>query len=292
MIRSSTILTVFVAGLMFAGSAEAGLNVAFDSPVSLGDDLYQYTVRLVADGDEDIAAAWDGTFSGVLNQVWYAGLVPTPTLQTANYLTLDQAARDSHFSFVDNDILTARSPSESATTLDGAFAITTAAQMLNRPLAQIVIPLDQSVDFEGVAANGTGVQYNISGTIQGGGLGVWYTCTTGAAGYSVGQPIQLSGSWGPADPEDPSALVFVVLKVDEDPEFPGSYSYETIQQSLDPDFTFTPTDTGRYMVCLGHPGIGWGGGATPGPMEFSVIPEPATLSLLLVGLAGLARRRR
>jgi len=141
-----------------AGLCRADLVVVVDPPVPLGQGLSSYTVRLVADVEEDQASSFDGAFTGPMNQVWVGGAA-TPTLTVASALSPDEAARDSHLLLFDAELSTVFPPSEdgpgTGSYLGGpggghmAIGINAPAQSLDLAFAQIVVPDGQMVVLEG-----------------------------------------------------------------------------------------------------------------------------------------------
>ena len=110
-----TLSAAMVLGLVavLAGRAPAALRTVVDPPVDLGDGLYSYTVHIDSDSPniDYWMSGWDGRFTGPMNQVWFAGMVPTPTLDVAELLGAE-AARDSHFLFSTQDVTSVRYPTE------------------------------------------------------------------------------------------------------------------------------------------------------------------------------------
>ena len=142
-----------------AGFCRGDLVVVVDPPVPLGQGLSSYTVRLVADVEEDQASSFDGAFTGPMNQVWVGGAAATPTLTVASALPPDEAARDSHLLLSDADLSSVYAPSEdgpgTGSYVGGpggghmAIGINAPAQSLDLAFAQIVVPDGQMVVLEG-----------------------------------------------------------------------------------------------------------------------------------------------
>ena len=156
-----TTLTV-LAVLCMATIANAGINVTYTS-TPLAGNLVQYTVHLIGDNAADMPSAWDGTFTGPLNQFMVATVLTTPTLTIASALGADLAA-DTHFMVYDKDIQSGRSPSESATMLEGAIAVPKPLTM-DTILAQLVMPVGGQATMVGEAANATGSKFAINTVI-------------------------------------------------------------------------------------------------------------------------------
>ena len=149
-------VVAMIAVLTLATLAQAEIWVEVDPGVDVGDGLTSYTVHLVADTEANKATAWDGTFIGPMNQIWFGGIMPTPTMSNASYLG-DDIIKDSHFLLYDDDLLTVRTPNETETApdgaLDGAFGIKPEAELQDLPLAQIVLAQGQQVLMVGGAAD-------------------------------------------------------------------------------------------------------------------------------------------
>ena len=159
-----TVLTM-IAVLALATVAQADVVVEVDPGVDVGGGLTSYTVRLVGDTEANKATAWDGAFSGPMNQLWLmGGAMTTPTMTNASYLGAE-IVKDSHFLLADDELLVARLPNETLIKLDGAFAIAPAYQLMNRPLAQIVLAPGEEVVMSGMAADITGAEFDTSVTI-------------------------------------------------------------------------------------------------------------------------------
>ena len=156
-------VVAMIAVLTLATLAQAEIWVEVDPGVNVGDGLTSYTVHLVADTDANKATAWDGSFIGPMNQIWFGGVMPTPTMTNASFLG-DDIVKDSHFLLFDDDLLTARAPNETETApdgvLDGAFGIAPSAALQDLPLAQIVLAQGEEVLMIGSAADGMGRRFD------------------------------------------------------------------------------------------------------------------------------------
>ena len=159
-----TVLTM-IAVLALATVAQAGLVVEVDPGVGVGGGLTSYTVRLVADASEDMAAAFDGSFDGPMNQFKAAGILDTPSLTNADYLITTEKAQDSHFLLYDADLIPVELPNESPTQLAGIFSFNVSIRLENLALAQIVLAEGETVVLTGTAANAVGTKFDTNATI-------------------------------------------------------------------------------------------------------------------------------
>ena len=167
-----TALTL-LAVLCIASVANAGISVQFDpAGVAVGVGLKAYTVRLVADSAADMATAWDGAFTGPLNQYKAFGTLAIPTLTEVTLYAGDpgmaaNSGKDSHFQF-EVGVLTipaGNSPREVGTNLLGAFAWPTTMYAMDIPLALIVLADGAEAQMTGNAANATGDKFATIATI-------------------------------------------------------------------------------------------------------------------------------
>jgi hypothetical protein len=155
---------VLVFGL--AASAQASLTTVVDPGVDVGGGLVSYTVHLVADTEADMLAAFDGTFSGTLNQVFaFGGALDTPTLDNVSYLPAEDAAKDTHFMLEDDELLVVTDPNETESTLNGVFSVAVASRSLDLVIAQIVLAAGDTAELSGLGANAAGDKFDISATI-------------------------------------------------------------------------------------------------------------------------------
>lgn len=281
---------VVIGFLCLAGSVQAELWVEIDDGVDLGEGLYSYDVRLVAGQEDDKARAWDGSFNGPMNQIFPWGVVPTPSLTNASYLSDYERAMDTHFLQYDANLMSIESPNESGTHLAGAMAFKSEITAMDFSLAQIVVASGQTVTMTGQVADGLGTKFTTQATIIGG-EGA-FSCSypsandqqSGGGEVEVGDEITLRGSFA-----DDDNLVCIVSRLHN----VGPYNWlaaTIVMTSHDPNFTFVPTEPGEYDVWVGRD-VDGGDNFSTG-LGFTVIPEPATLGLLAIGAFALVRRRR
>ena len=153
--RWLTCLTIIVAPVV----AQAAVHVDVTSNGSPAAGLTSYTVWLNADTLADSVAAFDGGFTGPMNQVFELGVVATPTLTRAVAPMVNED-EDTHFLFQLTNLVVVNTPKEDGPGTgsylmgdDGAggvdnavFGIKPAFITQNLALAQIVIP-DSAVDL-------------------------------------------------------------------------------------------------------------------------------------------------
>ena len=152
--------------LLAAQLSYAGVTVEVEPGVSVGSGLTSYTVNLVADPGTDAVAAFDGGFSGAMNQVLAGGFLDVPSLEDAGFLTPTEKSQDSHFLFMDADLTAIVDlPAETSNSLTGIFGITVASRKTELPFAQIVLADGDSIALIGEVANGTGDIFDVSTTI-------------------------------------------------------------------------------------------------------------------------------
>ena len=151
--------------LLAAQLSYAGVTVEVEPGVPVGAGLTSYTVNLVADSATDWVAAFDGGFSGAMNQIKVAGVVATPTLDMAGLLTPTEASQDSHFLFLNSQLTSVTTPAETANSLTGVFAVNVPDRAESLEFAQIVLADGDSIALTGEVANGAGDLFDISTTI-------------------------------------------------------------------------------------------------------------------------------
>lgn len=280
--RSVLSMIVVSAIVLTSAHAYAALDVVIDEPTDLGDGLWSHTIHLVADTATDTVRAWDGSFSGPMNQVLVMGVIRTPSLTYASYLSESDQARDSHFLLWNDDLIIASSMVDISTSLRGAFALTNSVTAMDLSLAQVVISQGNTVELVGKASNDTGTIFTIGASISGGqsALGYIYSGPEANGGQlQVGQEVAVfAGLNGPQTPQ-----YIVWRKVDGF----GMPSYmEQVGLFDGPEFTFTPEEPGEYVV---KPFVF---GMQSTNLSFTVVPEPATLTLLAASVVAVIRRRR
>lgn len=283
--------TLLILGLgvcVLPGLAAAEQRLVIDPGVDLGGGLFGYTLRFEADSDDEVLAGWDGSFDGPMNQILFAGTVPTPSLEMAGYLSDYDRARDSHFLLYNADLVAAESPSESPSLLTMAAGIQVASHTRNFSLAQIVLGEGQTVTMSGHSADPWPNLYVNQATITGGGecLALCYPAAEdGGADAPLGASVAVTGSG--TDPE----YVYRVWHRCE--ALPGMWAEGVVAVFDQPSFTFDADQEGEYWVTygprdfefiLGEPSVG-------PSLSFQVIPEPATLGVLAAGAFALLRRR-
>jgi hypothetical protein len=129
--------------------AQAGVTVEVGPGVDVGAGLTSYTVNLVADSPTDWVAGFDGGFFGAMNQIQAGGFLPTPTLTSAGFLTPTEKSQDSHFLFLDTDLLSETAPAEDTVSLTGVFSINPGVRAESISLAQIVLADGETVELVG-----------------------------------------------------------------------------------------------------------------------------------------------
>jgi hypothetical protein len=135
--------------LCAASVAQAGVTVEVGPGVDVGPGLTSYTVNLVADSPTDWVAGFDGGFFGAMNQIKYVGVVDTPTLDFADDLSPLDESRDSHFLFLNADLLSETAPAEDTVSLTGVFSINPGVRAGTLSLAQIVLADGETVELVG-----------------------------------------------------------------------------------------------------------------------------------------------
>jgi hypothetical protein len=155
-----------VLGVMMtlAMAAPADVIVVVDPGVDAGGGLTRYTVHLVANSSADAVVAFDGGFSGPMNQVLFGG-APTPTLDFFSFMTPTEKAQDSHFLFLLAELDQATPPAETSNSLTGIFGIKPAFRQTELPFAQIVLADGDSITLTGEVANGAGDAFDVSTVI-------------------------------------------------------------------------------------------------------------------------------
>jgi hypothetical protein len=153
--------------LLAAQLSYAGVTVEVEPGVSVGSGLTSYTVNLIADSPADEVAAFDGGFSGAMNQVGaFSGALPTPTLDNVNaYLTPTEKSQDSHFLFLIDQLVIETAPAETASSLTGVFGVKVPDRAESLEFAQIVLADGDSVELTGTASNGAGDAFDVSTVI-------------------------------------------------------------------------------------------------------------------------------
>lgn len=134
-----------------------------------------YSIHFVGATAADMAGSFEGKFTGPLNQVFLdsgEGLVMTPTLDMAVWLSAANRALDTHLLVSSDDLVSAVAPYEDgpgASSLLGgdglddmmALGIYGDARRLDLPFAQIVIPAGQSARMIGHVGSADGVGYAV-----------------------------------------------------------------------------------------------------------------------------------
>jgi hypothetical protein len=140
-------LVALLAVLSLVGVASAGITVNVSDGVDVGSGLMSYTVNL--DAGYQLYGV-DVKFEGPMNQLTSFAEGTTPTMTAASLLQYlgKNIAQDTHFLFVDGDIMpvaepggVSYAPAESAGILSAVFVPTGGSTILTSwDLAQIVLP--------------------------------------------------------------------------------------------------------------------------------------------------------
>jgi hypothetical protein len=151
------------------------VSVTIDPGMDVGSGFMSYTVHLVADSDANKVVSFEGSFSGQMRQVWAGSrTTPIPSFFDGNTLPVAKAATDSHF--MTNNLITAPIPKEDnnksiastgegiGTYLRGTFGLPPTIQAVDFTLAQIVIPIGQTVTLSGTVANANGEKFPVNST--------------------------------------------------------------------------------------------------------------------------------
>jgi hypothetical protein len=158
-------MTCMVGICLLASLSQAGVTVEVEPGVDVGGGLTSYTVNMVADSPTDWVAAFDGGFSGAMNQIKFGGMVDTPTLDMAGFLSPTEQSQDSHFLFLNDQLVIETSLAETASSLTGVFGVKVPDRAESLAFAQIVLADGDSVELTGTVSNGDGVAFDISTTI-------------------------------------------------------------------------------------------------------------------------------
>ncbi len=285
----TTLAIIAVLGL--ATVAQASVTVVVDNPVDLGDGYQSTLVHLVADCEEDIVTAVDCSFDGPMNQIGaLGGAMPTPTLTNAAFLDeVTERPWDTHFMLFDTEMLVARTPNESVVLLDGAFGIKPESTALDLVLAQIVLAAGETVAISGQAANATGETFDLSMSPPYGSPPV--ADADGPYTIDADETLTLdaSGSWDDDDDIDSYRWDLDgdwVYETDagDQPVFSVDYAYlESLGLGVcDP---FNPYDIHLKVTDIYY-------SFDIDNSTLIILPEPVTLSFLVVGGLALIRRRR
>ncbi len=142
--------------LALAATAPAAISLTIIE-TELPGDLHQYIFRFTADAGFEIASVdanpsgvMPGTgITGVMNQIWPMGFLPTPTMTNAQYLGGD-IGKDSHWNVFDTWLIATATPTETATKLDGVFTIsaTSGQRKATLDLLQIVTSGTETVSYD------------------------------------------------------------------------------------------------------------------------------------------------
>jgi opacity protein-like surface antigen len=131
------------------------MEIAWTGPVDLGNGNCQYTVSFVGLGGWN-CTAWDGLITGNLSQHWPFGSLPTPMLETAQYLGSDDLADDTHILVYDNMITKERAVEDSnggnpyGTQLDAKLALIDPYRYNSTwEFAQVVVPCGETFCLNG-----------------------------------------------------------------------------------------------------------------------------------------------
>jgi len=134
----------------------ADIRIVVDPGVQVGPGLRMWAVRLVSDSIDEMAWAFQGVFTGVMNQAYAAGIA-TPTMEYGKQLPDPDV--DTHFMMGESGdiILWAEEDGPGAGTyLDGAIGFIASANT-DIELARIVIPIGQVVMLNGAACEASGL---------------------------------------------------------------------------------------------------------------------------------------
>jgi len=159
-----------LAGLLAGGSAASAAVVVQIGPgTDVGGGLVSYEVHLVADNEDDIVTAWQGSISGPLNNILFAGVLPTPSLDNAAFLGTD-ASSDSHFMFTNDQLIPIDVPTETDLgggewSLSGTFGFKPAVQTEDLLLAQVVLPQGATATMTSKAGRSDGVLFDTNAVI-------------------------------------------------------------------------------------------------------------------------------
>ena len=159
-----TLLVTTIALLLTAAFAEATVIAVHDggNPTPGLPGYISYVVSLWSDTADD-PASFDGTFDGPMNQIMAFGALDTPTLTNANLIgaPFGLPHQDSHFLLYDTDILPAVDPSETDTSLSGAFEIKPEARSTLLPLIYLVMRDGDYIRGSATASDASGAEFPV-----------------------------------------------------------------------------------------------------------------------------------
>jgi hypothetical protein len=271
--------------LGFAPTARADLHLVVEDPFDVGGGLTSYRYHLVADTADDIVTAVDLNFFGPMSQFRVAGVLDTPTLDSAALLGA-QAAQDSHFMLSASDMLPITSPAETTDVLNGVFGVKASSQSMDLLIAQIVMSGSRKPTVVGQVARQGGELHDLVlpiGRPPGILADARILADPNLAGWVV---LDGTGSCGLGDEGGPKTWLW---DINGDGRYDDA-SGQTVHMSL--DFLIQQLDIPAGRNSIGLMVIGDGGGYDFSSASIEVIPEPASLTFLTVGAMALLRRRR
>jgi hypothetical protein len=301
------VLTVLTVAAVSQAAVTITANAGIDTPGLAGYKTFTLTAAsdgaplqgfdFVGDPTATVDPATSRGFFGPMNQVALTGGLSTvwtdsdaliPVLSTPAGAS---AQADSNFLFASSALLIIPgSARETATSLQGAFS-TSADFGQSVAIAELVIPTAASgrVDFRGVVGTTDGAEFPVSGFVDTGGGGgdppVIAPVNLGEVEQSTTIMADLAASngpivWSALTPTAGTPAIAATLTE------AGAFSWNPAGSARGPKgtgvaYSWTATATGP------------GGAATGVAISLSLIPEPATLSMLglaIVGLLGFRKR--